>query len=184
MLFTAVIVLALIGGVIIETAYHSSSAPRYIAQLGTGNSNGSLSHAYQSANNLLNGESAFSNAPLALFWAMVGIGVYALVSSLMTLIRSVNEVEEEAHYVNLQKDKFIRDTLIHLFSRLLAVLGLWLAAFLIVKYLLPYVLAAAHLAGIGHSWQNAILAAIALWLGLHIVVILARLVTLRTRIFS
>jgi uncharacterized membrane protein HdeD (DUF308 family) len=133
----AIIAICVVGGVIGLTAYHASSLPPFIAGLSTDASGDKVTHSYQMIARFLDGETAFSNAPLALFWGMVGLVIYFLVVSSMGFIRTIMQLRQETHYVHIKREG-----------------------------------------------EYAVGALLALWLGLHALTVLARLVALRVRLFG
>jgi hypothetical protein len=187
-LLSFLVVLAVVGGTIVATVYTTSIAPNFIATLNQqASTNKSVAHTYGTATNFLNGNSAFSDAPLALFWAMVGVGVYATVISMGSLLRSVSETKRETKYKHVDHDAFVRITLVRLLIRLFGIVLAWFVLDGLIKYIFPYTVAAAHVASQG-SWVQhisyAIAAALGIMVGLHILVVVIRLIWLRVRLFS
>jgi hypothetical protein len=181
------VVLIVVGGIIFVTVYKTSGAPQFISALNNDTTNKSLTHVYGSTTNFLNGNSAFSDAPLAIFWALVGVGVYALVISLSSLLRNLSEAKRETRYMHIDKDEFRRVTLLRLLLRLFVIVLAWFVLEGIVKYLLPYTVAAAHIAAQNVSVQSivyAIGAIVTIYVSVHLLVVMTRLVWLRVRLFS
>jgi hypothetical protein len=183
----AIIAICVVGGVIGLTAYHASSLPPFIAGLSTDASGDKVTHSYQMIARFLDGETAFSNAPLALFWGMVGLVIYFLVVSSMGFIRTIMQLRQETHYVHIKRQNLVHETLIRFLLRVAMIIILWMVLVAFVRYLMPYVLASTHVAAVSPALRGveyAVGALLALWLGLHALTVLARLVALRVRLFG
>ncbi len=186
-LISVLIVLGVVGGTIVATVYTTSIAPSFIQTLNQASKSNAVAPTYKSASNFLNGKTAFSDAPLALFWAFVGVGVYAIVISLGSVIKSAAETERATKYKHVDHDAFVRLTLVRLLIRLLGIVLAWIVASVLIKYLFPYCIAAAHVAsqgGWGQHFTYAIAAAFGIMVGLHLLVVTIRIIMLRVRLFS
>jgi hypothetical protein len=184
---SALVVIVAVGGTIFLTVYHTSGAPQFISQLNDNTSNKSVLSAYSKTNNFLNGNSAFSDAPLAMFWALVGVGVYAIVMSLSSFFRNIAETKRETTFMHVNKQNFQRMTLARLLVRLVGITLTWFVLEGVVRYVFPYALAAAHVAAQGSWWQHftyAIAACASIFLALHVLIVVVRLIWLRVRLFS
>lgn len=126
--------------------------------------------------------------PVMVFWMFVGTLVYFLVTGIAGAISSAGEINNELHYVHVHRKALLREVYIKTTIRLV-ILGLWLGyIILFFKFLLPYVIAAAHV-GAGNITTfmgilYALLAMFILAVSLHMHVIMVRLVALRPRLFS
>lgn len=131
--------------------------------------------------------SAVSNLPLLLFWAVLGVIVYLFAVHLWGVFGRAEALREELGYVNAPKQYLLRTALSRLALRLLF-LAVWLVYLqLFLKLFLPYALAAAHVAAAGWSASNTaygVLAAAVLSAALHAHVVCARLVLLKLRVFG
>ena len=142
---------------------------------------------FQAVTDNLARNSVISNMPLFLFWAALGVIVYLFATSIWAAFSHAEELREEMEYVNAPRQNLVRTAALHAIVRL-AALGLWIAYLqLFLKVLLPYVLAAAHVAAVGLSLANfaySFLALFVLFVGLQVHVIFLRLVLLRLRAFG
>ncbi|HSX36531.1 MAG TPA: hypothetical protein VLG13_00180 [Patescibacteria group bacterium] len=129
-----------------------------------------------------------SNLPLFLFWAGLGVIVYLFATSMWGVLAQAEEFREELEYVHAPRHQLVQNTLLHLALRLAALLA-WLGYLeLFLRLLLPYCLAAAHVAattqarlsGIGYAFLSFIVLLIAL----QAHVIFLRLMFLRERMFG
>ena len=174
-------------GTIVVTNYEVSSLKQQIFE--AKNSGGPVpGFDYQAITSHLAQNQLISNLPLFLFWAALGVVVYLLATSLWGWLAGAEELREEMDYVNAPKKWIVRTILVHLLVRLVVVL-VWVAYLeLFLKVLLPYVLAAAHVAatnlvsvsGLGYG----LLAIIVGFVAVHVHVVLLRLLVLKVRVFG
>ncbi len=136
----------------------------------------------------LDSNSIISNLPLFLFWCLVGIVVYTFAVNIFDTIRHTAEVIDEFNnFVNIDRKQIIRAAIEKLIIRIFVIL-IWGAYILFFfHHLIPYVivlsLASADrllsLTGAG----SFVLAAVVMFLALHVHTLLLRLLLLRTRVF-
>jgi len=186
-LVAGVVSLAAVAGTIIVTNYEVSGLRQEIFE--AQNSGTAVQgFDYQAITNHLAQNQLISNLPLFLFWAALGVVVYLLATGLWSGLANAEELREELDYVNAPRQWILRTILIHLTVRLM-VLVLWVIYLQIfLRILLPYALAAAHVAatsllsfsGIGY----ALLALVAGLLAIHVHVVLLRLLLLKVRVFG
>jgi hypothetical protein len=186
-LVAGVVSLAAVAGTIIVTNYEVSGLRQEIFEA-QNSGTGVQGFDYQAITNHLAQNQLISNLPLFLFWAALGVVVYLLATGLWSGLANAEELREELDYVNAPRQWILRTILIHLTVRLM-VLVLWVIYLQIfLRILLPYVLAAAHVAatsllsfsGIGY----ALLALVVGLLALHVHVVLLRLLLLKVRVFG
>lgn len=178
--------LVIVVGTLVIANYQGSSLQQQIfeARQGVGETGFNL----QTITDNLARNTFISNLPLFLFWAGLGVIVYLFATSMWGALAQAEELREELEYVHAPRHQLVQNTLLHLAVRL-AVLLLWLGYLQIfLKVLLPYCLAAAHVAattqarlsGIGYGF----LAFMVLLVALQAHVIFLRLVFLRRRLFG
>lgn len=179
--------LAVVGGMVIVSNYQGSSLQQELFEAKAGQSTASVL-GFRTITDNLASNSVVSNLPLFLFWAALGVIVYFFAVSLWEVFGKAEELREELDYVNAPKKHLVRTVILHLLVRLLC-LGIWLAYLqLFLRVILPYVLAAAHVAavnlvsasGIGYT----LLALAMLFVALQAHVVFLRLVWLRLRVFG
>jgi hypothetical protein len=186
-IISVIVILIVVGGTIFITLYKSSQAPGFVAALNQTSSNNSLTRTYHASTSFLDGNPTFSNAPLTIFWAMVGVGVYAVVIGLGSIIKNIGETERQTQYKHVNRDAFVRLTLTRLLVRLLGAAAAWFVLSGLTRYIFPYSLAASHVASQGNWTQHimyALAASFAIFIGLHVLVVVIRLILLRVRLFA
>ena len=128
-----------------------------------------------------------SNIPLLLFWSAVGLIIYLCAANIVSAFGSGVELEEQLNYVNSSRSKLIRFEIIVVFIRAAVLAGWLLYLQLFIRLLLPYALAAAHAARLNGA-LNGIgqigLAALVLFIGIHLHLVFLRLLLLKTRVFA
>lgn len=142
---------------------------------------------YQQITNRLAQNSFVSNIPLLLFWMAVGMIIYLCAINIVTAFGNGVELEEELNYVNAQRSKLIRYEIFLVFIRAVILAGWLVYVQLFIRLLLPYVLAAvqaARLSGILSGIGQIALAALVLFISIHIHLVFLRLLLLKTRVFA
>ncbi len=128
-----------------------------------------------------------SNIPLLLFWSAVGLIIYLCAANIVAAFGSGVKLEEQLNYVNSSRSKLIRFEIIVVFIRAAVLAGWLLYVQLFIRLLLPYALAAAHAARLNGA-LNGIgpigLAALVLFIGIHLHLVFLRLLLLKTRVFA
>lgn len=119
-------------------------------------------------------------------WALVGLAGYAIISSIMRVIRQTAQFHDELEYSHTDKRAVIIESVIHLGVRLLAVGGLYILLMLLLTRAVP--LFALQFRSLNPSdtllfITNCLLAGALIVVSTHAVTILLRLVALRTRVF-
>lgn len=118
-----------------------------------------------------------SNAPLLLFWALVGAVVYALAVRLFMSFNEIAILEQTLLYTNLDRTSFVRDIVLSSALRLVALFCWFLFCASFFKNILPA-------ATLGATRGNALSATLILAVTLHIHIVFVRLIMLRVRVFS
>lgn len=127
------------------------------------------------------------NMPLAIFWAAVGLAIYAFVAQLSKAFNQAADLEREAHYVHSHPRQLIGEAFLHLAVRLCAAFLLVGAVVYTLQHLIPNALAMARACALNPSIQNSefVLAALAsLVISLLLQTVVLRLLFLRVRLFS
>jgi hypothetical protein len=130
---------------------------------------------------------AASNVPLFIFWAAVGLIVYLFAINIVTAFSSGVLLEEELNYVNSQRSKLIHFEIMVALIRAAILVGWLVYVQVFMKLLLPYALAAAHAARLNNMLSGLIqvgLAALTLFIGIHLQLVFLRLLLLKTRVFA
>ena len=142
---------------------------------------------YQQITDRLAQNTFVSNMPLLLLWMAVGLIVYLFAVNIVKAFGSGVELEEQLSYVNSQRSKLIRFEIIVAVIRAAMLAGWLLYVQLFIRLLLPYALAAAHAARLSGA-LNGIgqigLAAVVLFISIHLHLIFLRLLLLKTRVFA
>lgn len=187
--FVAVVAtLVVVVGTIIITRLQGSSLQKDFFVLDNANNVPSASETYQSLTSNLATNPIISNLPLFLFWAGLGLVVYFLATSIYSALTEVAEVREEMGYVNDPRHQLVREAIQQMVLRVVtfAVWIVYLQVFL--RMILPYTMAAAHVAGTNLSSLNGVeygaIAFVVMILSLHLHTVLLRLAFLRPRLFD
>lgn len=171
----------------IGIAVVASYGPESVLQQGIFAAHSLSAPTYRQITDNLAQNPVFSNAPLFLFWAAVGLIIYLLAINIVTAFGSGVRLEEELGYVNSQRSKLIRFEIIVAIVRAGILAGWLLYVQVFLKLLLPYALAAAHSARL-NSAPSGIgqisLAVLVLFIGIHLHLIFLRLLLLKTRVFA
>lgn len=131
--------------------------------------------------------SLLDNIPLLLTWAGVGLLVYFLAITVAKLFGEVVTMREELDYVHASRGSLIREAILHMIVRIVAIVGWVLFIQLSIEILVPYAIAAASAAAIGLSFAAVgyVLVAMAmLYLDVLGHAIFLRLIFLRVRLFD
>jgi hypothetical protein len=127
-----------------------------------------------------------SSAPLLAFWALVGLVVYLLATSVVTAVQQANEMKHELDYVNSNRTRLLGTVFLHFVIRC-AVIAIWLPYLLFFFHqVVPYAITAAEAGGLLtlDGVVGAVLSVIIMALALHVHVFLLRVLLLRPRVLS
>ncbi len=128
-----------------------------------------------------------SDIPLLIFWAGVGLIVYSLAANIVNALRGAVDLEEELHYVNLDKHELLKQAIERLLIRVV-ILFLWLAFInFTAHFILPYVIGLARVStndrGLLVSFSYPLAAIIFMTLSIHLHTIMLRLLLFKPRVF-
>jgi len=179
--------LAVVVATLIISNYQGSSLQQELFEAKAGHSTASVL-GFQTITDNLADNKVVSNLPLFLFWAALGVIIYLFATSCWEIFDKAEELREELEYVNAPRRHMLRNTFVSLLLRLVF-LVLWLGYLrLFLQVILPYVLAAVHVAAIDLvSVTGAgyiLLSLIILFIALQINVIFLRMIWLRLRLFG
>lgn len=175
--------LAVTIGIIVISSYQGSALQQQLFEARGGRSTASVLGLQTIADNLSQNR-IIDNLPLFLFWAVLGVIVYLFVIGIWNAFSTAVELHEEMSYVHASRQQLIRQAAQHTIFRLI-ILGLWLLYLrLFLRLLLPYGLAAAHVATHLNisAIVYAVVAVVDIAVALHIHVVLLRLLLTRLRI--
>jgi hypothetical protein len=129
-----------------------------------------------------------SDIPLFLIWGAVGLVAYSFTMSIAGTFQRAVEFEHELDYVHADKQKLVKEAFIHLGARLGFLIAWFLYLQLTLHFLLPYVIALSYAATGDISLLTSIIyivvASAVAFVGLHLHVVLLRLICLRPRVFG
>lgn len=122
------------------------------------------------------------------FWMMIGLFAYV---TIMAISQSISETDADLKslgYIHARKTLIERNLVVRIAVRLGGILAAAIYGFVLVRFLFPFAIFASRV-GFGQldtvsGWIYALIGFIVLALGLHIAVIIARLVMLRPRLFG
>ena len=129
-----------------------------------------------------------SSVPLFVFWACLGLLVYAFAANVFGAFRNAAELGVEMEYANVDRQALLLTALERVTTRILAALLIFVFLRFCANVVVPYVGALSHLA---YSDANLAMNVVYfLWalaagaVALHALTVLMRLFTLRARLFS
>lgn len=134
------------------------------------------------------GNSVLNNILFFAFWMMIGLFVYVTIATLSHSVAETEESLESMHYVHARKKIIQQNILLRWSVRIGGVLAGLIYSWVFFSFLLPFSILASRVA-LGSlstiiGWLYLILASIVLVMGLHIFVILIRIISLRPRVFG
>jgi hypothetical protein len=125
--------------------------------------------------------------PLLLLWSVVGLGVYAIVATILHDINRAAELRQSLDYVNARPQTALASTAEHLLLRLIATVVAIVFATFFVRQIVPYVITVAHASASDVlSLDGALYSVLAFSLvvvSVHIQTILLRLALGKARVF-
>ncbi|MDB5168894.1 MAG: hypothetical protein JWO41_250 [Candidatus Saccharibacteria bacterium] len=127
-----------------------------------------------------------SNAPLLVFWALVGIVVYLLAINVVGALQKARELNLELEFTNGNRRRLLKTVFLHFAVRCLVV-AVWLPyIYFFLHHVIPYVLTAAIAGGLLtlDGALDAFLAFAVMAAALHVHIFLLRVLLLRPRVLS
>jgi hypothetical protein len=129
-----------------------------------------------------------SNLPLIFFWGAVGFVVYSSAIHISSIFSEAEELREEMGFVHSSRQALVNDAIVRLIVRTVAVIAWAFYIKLFIDVIIPYSLAAFQVSFNSVMWSDKILysllAAAVMIFGLHIHVMLLRIITLRSKLLS
>lgn len=126
-----------------------------------------------------------SNAPLLVLWAGVGLLVYFLLAQVMKTFSHAADLEHSLDYVHVNRQKLIHQELLKFAVRAVILVAWFLYIQFTIHILIPYVVALAYAASGDLGWLTDTVylagAACLMIIGMHIHVVMLRLLLLRPR---
>lgn len=129
-----------------------------------------------------------NNSLLFILWGSVGLVVYSIVQGALNELKQADKLLHELNYVHANRQTIVRNVALRAAIRLGALLTWWFVLRFLIYMLMPYAIATAHTSAanltVPSDWAWSLLAGFALAVGLHVLVVLTRLVFLRPRLFG
>lgn len=148
----------------------------------------SVGASVQTIGNSFAGNTQINNVLLFLFWGMVGLVVYSIAQSAVSEFKNADELLHELASARAKRLGIMENVASRTLIRLGALVAWWLLSRFMVYKLVPYAIASAHLSALhltsAADWWRTLLAGLACILGVHLLAVLLRLVTLRARLFD
>lgn len=147
---------------------------------------GDLMMRYSEAGEALNSSELAADASVFVVWGITGLIGYALIASIIRAIRNIAAFERDIKYFQAYRAGIIREALVHVFVRLLAaslILGVYFIATTIIIPAITAAVQTALVGGVAVGIGLYLASLLAVMASLHVVVILTRLIVLRTRVF-
>lgn len=137
--------------------------------------------------NVLRQNTLAGNVQVYIFWLAVGTVLYIMWSALYRTIRGADDAWHQLHYVNIRRSVFLRSLYIQLLTRTLS-LAAWVGfVALTLQFILPYLLAAIHIADEHLPAIGAVILLFGSMIGLaltaHVHIVLLRLTVGKPRVF-
>jgi hypothetical protein len=128
------------------------------------------------------------DAPLLVFWGMVGFLLYIAAEALIRGTKDVKEFSQELNYVHTDLKGVIEQDVSRVVIRIVALIAWWLLMTFTLHSILPFSIGVAYMSAIDPTnliyWVHTVGIALLLTLVLHALLVLMRLFFLRTRLFG
>lgn len=139
-------------------------------------------------NQVILGNPTFNKFMFFAFWMMVGLMVYALLSTLGQTIAETEQKLKSLRYIHARKAQIEQDLILRLALRTTGVIAGLMYGWLFVRLIFPFCVLASQI-GLSnlsslYGWLYLTLSFAVLVLALHAVVILLRLIVLRPRLYG
>lgn len=145
-----------------------------------------LQQQFQNVNISINSSGIAANSAVFIIWGFAGLVGYALLASIGRGIHNLIQFEKNVEYFEGDRQSIIREALVHTVARLSAV-GLLICLYFLGMYvILPAVVVAVQLAldaPLALAAASIIGAFLLSSITIHTLIVLTRLLLLRTRIF-
>ncbi|HEV2412657.1 MAG TPA: hypothetical protein VGS28_02510 [Candidatus Saccharimonadales bacterium] len=167
----------------LSTAYFSSAfkGVHLVHSMDFTAATNSVSHAI--TNNIY-----MSDAPIFIFWGLIGLASYFIVNAILEGYRTARNMTDEMGYFKADKKSLEEELAVHMLIRTAGLIIWWPVFHYLLYSLFPYAtvagrVSASHTKDI-HDWERTILAALWVILLVHCLAILIRLIALRPRLFG
>ncbi|MDB5175623.1 MAG: hypothetical protein JWM81_481 [Candidatus Saccharibacteria bacterium] len=148
----------------------------------------STSSSIQRVTDSLAQNTLISNLPLLFFWASVGFVVYSSAIHVSAIFSNAEDLREQMGYVHSSRQALVNDAIMRLVIRTVAVVAWAFYIKLFIVIIIPYTLAAFQVSFnailLSDKILYSLLAAAVMIFGLHIHVMLLRIITLRSKLLS
>ena len=139
-------------------------------------------------NQVILGNPSFNKVMFFAFWMMVGLMVYALLSTLGQTIAETEEKLKSLRYIHARKAQIEHDLILRLALRAIGVITAVMYGWLFVRLIFPFCVLASQIGFSNLSsisgWLYLLLSFGVLLLSLHAVVIILRIIVLRPRLYG
>ncbi|HSW79947.1 MAG TPA: hypothetical protein VLG47_04170 [Candidatus Saccharimonadales bacterium] len=129
-----------------------------------------------------------NNTLLFILWGTVGLVVYSIVQGALNELKEADKLLKELNYVHAKRNEIIKNVALRAAIRLGALIFWWFILRLLIFMIVPYAIAAAHISSanltVPNDWLWSLIAGFACMIGLHILIVLTRLIFLRPRLFG
>jgi hypothetical protein len=139
-------------------------------------------------NQVILGNPAFNKFMFFAFWMMVGLMVYALLSTLGQTIAETEEKLKSLRYVHARKAQIEQDLILRLALRAIGIIIAVVFGWLFIRLIFPFCVIASQI-GLSNlsrlsGWLYLVLGYGVLLLSLHALVIILRLIVLKPRLYG
>lgn len=122
------------------------------------------------------------------FWIMIGLLVYALLSTVGQTIAETEQELKSLRYIHARRAQIEQDILLRLALRFTGLLAAFIYGWIFIRFILPFCIFASRV-GLGNlsqpsGWFYLVLSPVVLLVALHIIVIILRLIVLRPRLYG
>jgi hypothetical protein len=123
-----------------------------------------------------------------IFWCLVGLVVYFLLSGIGRTMAAISETAHESRYLHLKKLQFEEQVSLRLMTYSMSLMGIFLYSIFFIRTLFPFSILCGRI-GVGSidtlsGWLYLGAGFIVLSLSIHIFIVLIRLLLLRPRIYG
>jgi hypothetical protein len=183
-MLTVLVALASIFILLSPSLYKGSDFARYFDSINITDNSGY--EKYQVVSETVNNSEFVADASVFAVWVVIGLFAYSIIASLMKLVGGFQRFITDIERFRTDRERILREALVHLLVRALAILALYALYSLFMGYGLAYLFLFAQ-AALAGSWLvgiwNVLLIALLVSFTIHFSVVLLRITLLRVRVF-
>jgi hypothetical protein len=136
----------------------------------------------------LAGNHYLNDVLLFLLWGSIGLVVFMIVQGLWVELSRASDLAHQLNYINADRGSIVRGAFIRALVKTAAFIAWWVLFRYAIFTVAPYTITAAHTLALHpaalSNWEHGILAFVVCIVVIHILVVLMRLMVLRSRVFG